>query len=119
MPYRNCALTSVLRDAIGPGCRAVLIATVSPDAASLDETLATCRFAQRCGRVRIDPPVDPPAEAGGTAAMLAALMAEVAALRARAEGLSGALEAATGARGLARAHARFVTRSGVAQRRAS
>ncbi|KAI8477017.1 MAG: P-loop containing nucleoside triphosphate hydrolase protein [Monoraphidium minutum] len=51
VPYRSCKLTHVLRDSIGGNCRTVLVANVWGDAAQLEETLSTCRFAARMARI--------------------------------------------------------------------
>ena len=48
VPYRNSMLTSILRDSLGGNCKTVMIATLSTEKASEDETLSTARFAQRC-----------------------------------------------------------------------
>ena len=47
MPYRNSMMTLVLRDSLGGNCRTVMVATISPSAEQLPESVATCRFAQR------------------------------------------------------------------------
>ena len=54
VPYRNSVLTNILRDSIGGNCRTCMIANISVSEESLKETLATCRFAQRCSQVRVD-----------------------------------------------------------------
>jgi kinesin family protein 6/9 len=51
IPYRSCKLTHVLKDALGGNCNTVLIANIWGDAAQIDETLSTCRFAARMARV--------------------------------------------------------------------
>lgn len=51
VPYRNSALTSVLRDSFGGNCSTSMIATISPDERSQNESLCTCRFAQRVGLI--------------------------------------------------------------------
>jgi kinesin family protein 6/9 len=47
VPYRNSMMTSILRDSLGGNCKTVMIATLSLDKASEDETISTARFAQR------------------------------------------------------------------------
>ncbi|XP_075872848.1 kinesin-like protein KIF6 [Nelusetta ayraudi] len=47
VPYRNSMLTSVLRDSLGGNCTTTMIATLAADRNSLDESISTCRFAQR------------------------------------------------------------------------
>lgn len=48
---RSSKLTHVLKNSLGGNCRTVLIANVWSDAAQADETMSTCRFAQRMMRV--------------------------------------------------------------------
>ncbi len=51
MPYRNSTLTSVLRDSLGGNCRTAMVATVQPVATQIEESIATCRFAQRVAMI--------------------------------------------------------------------
>ncbi|GLC35984.1 hypothetical protein PLESTB_000526100 [Pleodorina starrii] len=51
VPFRSCKLTHVLKNSLGGNCRTVLVANVWSDAAQTDETVSTCRFAQRMMRV--------------------------------------------------------------------
>eukprot|EP00887_Chlorella_sp_A99_P006382 scaffold3.g6382.t1 len=51
VPYRNSLLTMLLRDSLGGNCRTVMVATVSPEAAHLEEGISTCRFAQRVAQI--------------------------------------------------------------------
>ncbi|KAG2446184.1 hypothetical protein HXX76_000777 [Chlamydomonas incerta] len=51
VPFRSSKLTHVLKNSLGGNCRTVLVANVWSDAAQTDETLSTCRFAQRMMRV--------------------------------------------------------------------
>ena len=44
-------MTSILRDSLGGNCKTVMIATLSMDKASEDETLSTARFAHRCQKL--------------------------------------------------------------------
>ena len=46
VPYRNSMMTMVLRDSLGGNCKTKMIATVSPNAGDLYESLSTCRFAR-------------------------------------------------------------------------
>jgi kinesin family protein 6/9 len=41
-------MTSILRDSLGGNCKTVMIATMSLDKTSEEETLSTARFAHRC-----------------------------------------------------------------------
>lgn len=44
-------MTLVLRDSLGGNCRTVMVATISGDAAQMEESISTCRFAQRVALV--------------------------------------------------------------------
>ena len=52
VPYRNSFLTSTLRDSLGGNCRTYMIATLSGEAAHIDESVSTARFAGRVGSIR-------------------------------------------------------------------
>lgn len=52
IPYRNSMMTMALKDSLGGNCRTTMIATVSGDKEQLDESISTCRFAQRITCVR-------------------------------------------------------------------
>lgn len=54
IPYRNSLLTSVLRDSLGGNCRTTMIATLSIDRKNIDESISTCRFAQRVAMIKND-----------------------------------------------------------------
>ena len=47
IPYRNSLMTSILRDSLGGNCKTVMIATLSVEKSSEEETLSTVRFASR------------------------------------------------------------------------
>ncbi|GAB1606530.1 kinesin-like protein KIF6 [Argonauta hians] len=47
IPYRNSMMTSVLRDSLGGNCMTSMIATCAIDRNNIDESISTCRFAQR------------------------------------------------------------------------
>ncbi|KAL2914503.1 hypothetical protein HK105_206070 [Polyrhizophydium stewartii] len=47
IPYRNSMMTSVLRDSLGGNCKTTMIATVAVEDQLIDESISTCRFAQR------------------------------------------------------------------------
>lgn len=53
IPYRNSVLTSLLRDSLGGNCKTVLVANVSLDSVNFKESVATCRFIQRCGQIEL------------------------------------------------------------------
>uniref|UniRef100_F6TB77 Kinesin-like protein n=1 Tax=Ciona intestinalis TaxID=7719 RepID=F6TB77_CIOIN len=52
IPYRNSMMTSVLRDSLGGNCMTTMIATVAVDKKNLDESISTCRFAQRVAMIK-------------------------------------------------------------------
>jgi len=52
VPYRNSFLTKLLKDALGGNAKAAMVMTVDPSDASLPETIASCRFAQRVANVK-------------------------------------------------------------------
>jgi hypothetical protein len=51
VPYRNSLMTQVLRDSLGGNCRTVMVATINPADGQLEESISTCRFAQRVALV--------------------------------------------------------------------
>lgn len=55
IPYRDSKLTRLLQDSLGGNTRTVVIATISPSEAALDETISTLQFADRakCVTVRV------------------------------------------------------------------
>ncbi|XP_067335038.1 kinesin-like protein KIF6 [Channa argus] len=52
IPYRNSMLTSVLRDSLGGNCMTTMIATMAADKRNTDESISTCRFAQRVALIK-------------------------------------------------------------------
>ncbi|KAG2496239.1 hypothetical protein HYH03_005837 [Edaphochlamys debaryana] len=52
IPYRNSMMTMALKDSLGGNCRTVMIATVTSAGDQMDESISTCRFAQRVAMVR-------------------------------------------------------------------
>ncbi|XP_056151323.1 kinesin-like protein KIF6 [Lampris incognitus] len=52
IPYRNSMMTSVLRDSLGGNCMTTMIATISVDKRNLEESISTCRFAQRVALIK-------------------------------------------------------------------
>ncbi|XP_035739523.1 kinesin-like protein KIF6 [Vespa mandarinia] len=54
IPYRNCLLTAILRDSLGGNCVTTMLATLSMSSTNIQETVSTCRFAQRVALVRND-----------------------------------------------------------------
>uniref|UniRef100_A0A383VGS4 Kinesin-like protein n=1 Tax=Tetradesmus obliquus TaxID=3088 RepID=A0A383VGS4_TETOB len=65
VPYRNSLMTLVLRDSLGGNCRTVMVATVSGEAEHMEESISTCRFAQRVALIKnevsVNEEVDPAA----------------------------------------------------------
>ena len=51
VPYRNSLMTMLLRDSLGGNCQTVMIATASADSGAFDESVSTCRFAQRVRKI--------------------------------------------------------------------
>lgn len=51
VPYRNSTMTMVLRDSLGGNCRTVMVANITAQHEMLDESISTCRFAQRVALV--------------------------------------------------------------------
>ncbi|KAJ1421191.1 P-loop containing nucleoside triphosphate hydrolase protein [Ochromonadaceae sp. CCMP2298] len=52
VPYRNSMMTSVLRDSLGGNCKTIMIATINPESGHTDESLSTCKFAQRVSLIK-------------------------------------------------------------------
>ncbi|XP_040203793.1 kinesin-like protein KIF6 [Rana temporaria] len=52
IPYRNSMMTSVLRDSLGGNCMTTMIATLSMEKRNIDESISTCRFAQRVALIK-------------------------------------------------------------------
>ena len=93
IPYRNSMMTSVLRDSLGGNCRTVMVATCSAEKAQTEESISTCRFAQRVALVKNDAVLNEETDPSVT---IARLKAEVASLRARLEGQGRGDELADG-----------------------
>lgn len=54
VPYRNSVLTNMLRDSLGGNCRSCFVLTITPEVVHFEESVATCRFGQRCGEVKVE-----------------------------------------------------------------
>ncbi|NXK94898.1 KIF6 protein, partial [Formicarius rufipectus] len=52
IPYRNSMMTSVLRDSLGGNRMTTMIATLALDKRNIDESISTCRFAQRVAVIK-------------------------------------------------------------------
>ncbi|KAM7255154.1 hypothetical protein ACFE04_020395 [Oxalis oulophora] len=55
IPYRDSKLTRLLRDSLGGKTKTCIIATISPSAHSLDETLSTLDYAYRAKNIKNKP----------------------------------------------------------------
>jgi len=90
IPYRNSMLTSVLRDSLGGNCKTVMIATLSPESAHLDESISTSRFAQRVAQIRnaarVNESIDPEVMVRILRGQVQQLKKELEAARAESEG---------------------------------
>jgi kinesin family protein 6/9 len=51
VPYRNSMMTTVLRDSLGGNCRTVMVANINGASAHVDESISTCRFAERVAMI--------------------------------------------------------------------
>lgn len=52
IPYRNSKLTKLLKDSLGGGCNAVMIANISPSSLSFGETQNTLHWADQAKEIR-------------------------------------------------------------------
>ncbi|CAG9334654.1 unnamed protein product [Blepharisma stoltei] len=52
VPYRNSFMTLVLRDSLGGNCKTTMIAAMSCEEGDMDESVSTCRFAQRVACIK-------------------------------------------------------------------
>lgn len=98
IPYRNSMMTSVLRDSLGGNCRTVMVATLAPEEEQLDETISSCRFAQRVAhisnRLEVNEEVDPKRLIARLKAQLRELKEELQVLRG--EGYERSISALSG-----------------------
>ncbi|XP_070784645.1 kinesin-like protein KIF9 [Enoplosus armatus] len=58
VPFRQSKLTHALKDSLGGNCNTVLVANIYGEAAQIEETLSTLRFAGRMKCVPTDPTVN-------------------------------------------------------------
>ncbi|KAL7374132.1 hypothetical protein ABVT39_022718 [Epinephelus coioides] len=58
VPFRQTKLTHALKDSLGGNCNTVLVANVYGEAAQIEETLSTLRFASRMKCVHTNPAVN-------------------------------------------------------------
>ena len=94
VPYRNSMMTSVLRDSLGGNCKTTMIATAAVEDPLIEETISTCRFAQRVAlitnSVRVNEERDPQMVIARLKRQIVKLKAELAI--ARGEGADGGQE---------------------------
>jgi len=53
VPYRDSKLTRLLKDSLGGNCRTVMVANVSPNHNSYEDTLNTLKYANRAKNIRL------------------------------------------------------------------
>ena len=53
VPYRNSAITMVLKDSLGGNAHSVMVATISPSNFDYDESISTLKYADRAKKVRM------------------------------------------------------------------
>ncbi|KAM9076448.1 kinesin-like protein KIF9 isoform 1-T2 [Megaptera novaeangliae] len=58
IPFRQCKLTHALKDSLGGNCNMVLVTNIYGEAAQLDETLSSLRFASRMKLVTTEPAIN-------------------------------------------------------------
>lgn len=58
IPFRQSKLTYALKDSLGGNCNTVLVANIYEEAAQIEETLSTLRFATRMKCVQTEPAVN-------------------------------------------------------------
>ncbi|MBZ3872348.1 Kinesin-like protein KIF9 [Sciurus carolinensis] len=58
IPFRQCKLTHALKDSLGGNCNMVLVTNIYGEAAQLEETLSSLRFASRMKLVTTEPSIN-------------------------------------------------------------
>ncbi|XP_053754325.1 kinesin-like protein KIF9 isoform X7 [Panthera pardus] len=58
IPFRQCKLTHALKDSLGGNCNMVLLTNIYGEAAQLEETLSSLRFASRMKLVTTEPAIN-------------------------------------------------------------
>ncbi|KAJ3390452.1 Kinesin- protein 6 [Entophlyctis sp. JEL0112] len=85
IPYRNSMMTSILRDSLGGNCMTTMISTVAPEDELIEESISTCRFAQRVAlisnRAEVNEEIDPRLVIARLKREIIALKAELAIAR--------------------------------------
>jgi kinesin family member 6/9 len=86
-------MTSVLRDSLGGNCKTVMVATINPEGSHTDESISTCRFAQRVALIEnkavLNEEVDPTLVVKRLKQEIKALKEEVNYLREQIDGEEG------------------------------
>jgi hypothetical protein len=95
IPYRESALTWLLRDCLGGNARTVMLATVSPELKDVEETLNTLRYSSRARSIENRPVVNAKT-AKNQAAIIASMHRELVELRARLAERDAAVEPSRG-----------------------
>ncbi|XP_023556421.1 kinesin-like protein KIF9 isoform X2 [Octodon degus] len=78
IPFRQCKLTHALKDSLGGNCNMVLVTNIYGEAAQLEETLSSLRFASRMKLVTTEPAIN---EKHNTERMVKNLEKELALLK--------------------------------------
>ncbi|XP_029973514.1 kinesin-like protein KIF6 [Salarias fasciatus] len=78
IPYRNSMLTLVLKDSLGGNCMTTMIANMAVDKGNIDESISTCRFAQRVALIKNEATLN---EELDPALLIARLKSEVVSLK--------------------------------------
>jgi kinesin family member 6/9 len=85
IPYRNSVLTSILRDSIGGNSKTEMLACINLNEQYIDESISTCRFAQRVAQIKNIPVIneaqDPYVIISGLKSQVAKLTEELAVLK--------------------------------------
>ncbi|XP_056648003.1 kinesin-like protein KIF6 isoform X3 [Diorhabda sublineata] len=55
IPYRNSMLTHILKDSLNGNCITSMLATLSISQSNIEESISTCRFAQKVSMISTDP----------------------------------------------------------------
>ncbi|EQC42200.1 hypothetical protein SDRG_01038 [Saprolegnia diclina VS20] len=78
IPYRDSKLTRLLQDSLGGNTRTIVIATISPSEAAIEETISTLQFAERAKQISLNIQVN---EVVDDAILLARATKEIARLQ--------------------------------------
>jgi len=53
VPYRDSALTRILKSALGGNSKTIMICAISPAAINYEESLSTLRYADRAKKIKL------------------------------------------------------------------